>query len=657
MGLVYQTEDCTVAKPVGKFLSIMNPYKRSEYARKLINSVQDSMEIKMSPISSPKFGEGLINSPSYLSQGSPIPNLQRSFDDLERLYPTGDNLKTIGTIMKCRIEHDARAIILRGLRPVVLPVVKHFFARLSEYGNIKSMYKRTLAATTIPNIIIKVLQRFHVVHLSFGFQSIRSFSDKILMADKEHHRNLINIKIKRDEAAKGLGFDLGKIIFKRLQYAINIFKNIELRNYQMKNGLLGFKQILSALVYTELKDSFSVLKLQNNKFIKRHEILNDLDLLFRNLKIRFAFQNIIYYYRSHKSLEKSVTFAEKMLKRRNGKMASNKFNTWKRIVLIKQGEIISRRLLLENVSEAACLRLNFMLRRTFKDGYNQIKEYAKFVSLQKKYRYGLLLLFSSLRKVINLANGISFCAINNRQNNDSISLLYVLRAIFTSRLSGHLHSIMSFYRSTTQKNYVQFALTMQKLSEKSKYKKLLIAWNRLKPLKEIKIPKLSLKTENLFHSRSNEYLNENIFLSPISNGQKKSLNSPYQTPHDIFASLHSELTERELEQLEYISPSESNSFIPMNSEESTPSTDRNQALGIYFSAPLEIPSSPRNFHYQQSSAVQTSANFPEMMSPKRRVNSEQAFYKPLIVKNSIRESKLNDQKKAKFIVKKTDRPP
>ncbi|CAG9336136.1 HERC5_1 [Blepharisma stoltei] len=264
MSIIYEFENNAPMKPVGKYLSTMMPYKRSEYAKKLISSAQDSLDMRIiSPIPSPRFGErsGAV-SPTYLSQGSPIPNCHKSYDDLERLYPTGDNTKTIGAIVKCRIEYDAREKILRAFQPVVLPIVEEFMLRLKEYGFMIIMYKRTIAATTIPNIIIKIFQRFHVVSLSSGFQAIRNFSNKKLLNMIEIQRKEINSKIKREEAVKSLSYDLGKIFLKRIQHGFSQLKKLEMINYQQRCAALSLKQFISEIVYFELKKAFSEIKNQ-----------------------------------------------------------------------------------------------------------------------------------------------------------------------------------------------------------------------------------------------------------------------------------------------------------------------------------------------------------------------------------------------------------
>lgn len=124
--ILYESEEQMI-NPIGKYMNELSAYKRSEYANKLIGSVFDSLDFKIDKHLSSRSSK----------RGSIDLTVASGYEDLERLYPKGDNDKTIEKIIKCRIEFDRRERLSNSIFPLVYPMLKQSFLKIKAISDLK----------------------------------------------------------------------------------------------------------------------------------------------------------------------------------------------------------------------------------------------------------------------------------------------------------------------------------------------------------------------------------------------------------------------------------------------------------------------------------------------------------------------------------------
>ena len=203
------------------------PYKRSEYAKKLIDNALESP--RMSMIKQSKM---------------PV-----NKDDLERLFPTGDSTDTIEKIIKLRIQHNRTEVILKAFVGIVHPIAKECFGKIKDYAWTVKVYKNTILLTSLFNVLSGLLKKS-----SFNAKS-RFFSIfKSLKHDSFHKKkkNLASLKI-----LKNFANFLNKKTKKILRFSLSEIKdycNVEnLKRKRLKNILQSKTKNLTKIVFASIK--------------------------------------------------------------------------------------------------------------------------------------------------------------------------------------------------------------------------------------------------------------------------------------------------------------------------------------------------------------------------------------------------------------------
>ncbi|CAG9330821.1 unnamed protein product [Blepharisma stoltei] len=241
-GLLYEAEEPGTHQ-IARYLTELAPYKRSEYANKLIGSVFDSLDYNMEKNSSLR---------SSL-RGSIDLTITKGHEDLERLYPKGDNDKTIERIIQCRIEHDRKERLSKSIFPLVYPVLKSCFSQIKEFAGIKCIYDKTLAAALIPGIIGNLYHRFKIESEAFAFQAIKRFSNY----QKFNENNEYPIyDPRKKEAARGILQEISALAHKYKLLAFTLIKEREILCLQKKTAALTLKQAIKDMNKKALKRKF-----------------------------------------------------------------------------------------------------------------------------------------------------------------------------------------------------------------------------------------------------------------------------------------------------------------------------------------------------------------------------------------------------------------
>ena len=243
--------------PLGLKAFLINPYKRSEYASKLIDNAFESI----SPTASPRYSSRSIFE---------ITN----FSDLSRLYSIGDNENTIKKIIKYRKEHELTKALYKVFYPLVNNLIGSCFKMIRDQAAMRKNFEKTLAAALLQAPLEKIIQKNFLKKVMYGFKAVKYFVDGIGSSISIENEKKIEISNKKEESFRKMIHVVNEVVFKELFYAFTMIKELEIQRLQKKTAVLSFGQVISKKIKKIQKTSlekifFYVTRLQN--FVKKFE--------------------------------------------------------------------------------------------------------------------------------------------------------------------------------------------------------------------------------------------------------------------------------------------------------------------------------------------------------------------------------------------------
>lgn len=147
-GLVSAKEQPTSPIPLSKYLTEVNPYKRVQYAAKLLESGFDL---------SPRRSFILAKQTSLESI-----NLYRSEDE-----------RSFTSIVQTRLLRERAVSLYSALQPIIQVRRKGVLLKLKEYSDSLMWYRKTIALMALPINLVKVLSRIELQAAAFGFSALK----------------------------------------------------------------------------------------------------------------------------------------------------------------------------------------------------------------------------------------------------------------------------------------------------------------------------------------------------------------------------------------------------------------------------------------------------------------------------------------------------
>jgi hypothetical protein len=174
-GVMFKTSEqvsSSQAPSLGKFLTEINPYRRANYTKKLIETSQVSLD--------------------------------DSFES-SRLILDQDDDRSFAIAVQMRLEQEQTDVLVRSLLPMTSTRLSFSLARIREYAENKRVYDSTVAHGRLPNSLVRVLSHAHTQLTMQAFNAVKHMSHLISMNCLNVEQESLFIARAKQEGAKTIG--------------------------------------------------------------------------------------------------------------------------------------------------------------------------------------------------------------------------------------------------------------------------------------------------------------------------------------------------------------------------------------------------------------------------------------------------------------------
>lgn len=198
IGIMFKTADLGANCPfVGKFLTEINPYKRANYTKRLIESAQISLDDSF--------------------ENSRIELILEQDDD-----------RSFAKAVQIRLEQEQTDSLLQSLLPMTYSRLSLGLAKIREYSEAKRLHDSTVARSRLPNTLIRVVSHATSQQILRAFSSLKQLNH--LMAINSLNLEQENILLARtmQEGAKTITRVLHSA-FSELQLLKSAFSQLKIK--------------------------------------------------------------------------------------------------------------------------------------------------------------------------------------------------------------------------------------------------------------------------------------------------------------------------------------------------------------------------------------------------------------------------------------------
>lgn len=399
----------------------LRPYKRSEYARKLFTSAMESPNVSL-----------------VKEDRVPVIN----FDDLERLFPCGDSQNTMEKIMKLRVEHYKREIILRAFKPLVHPIAQMAFGKIEEFAWKMHLYRKTMKVSNLVGIFNSYFkQQQSMMKLKFLWR-LKALNRIHAIVTKRENVSKIE---KSGEIFRNCYEVMARDVFTALRVGkpvktIEKFR-VKITGFIRKDVLISFSKWLRKV--KQLKKFRKILRIFRLQILKRR--FNKLKIQSEKLKIRLN--------QLKKLLKTKESFTKFQLKQAFGCLRSNITNT----ILFQ----FHKKYVLELFLKLITRTLSIKLYSTYTESFQSLKIFK-----QRKYFKTPLLQF--------------LCQIALKTKNTAFKLLTQsttkeiqtpLKNLLKNRFQLFLNQVHLVSSQNRLKRMAMLSITIQKILSNCLFKK------------------------------------------------------------------------------------------------------------------------------------------------------------------------------------------
>lgn len=406
---------------LGEFIFQLRPYKRSEYARKLFSNALESPSISM-----------------VKEDRVPVIN----FEDLERLFPNGDSQHTMEKIIKIRVEHYKREVILKAFKPLVHPVADFAFNKIKEVAWRMHLYRKTLKVSNLVGIFNSYLkQQVSMMKLKFLW--------RLKALNRIHGVITRNENVKKLEKSCEVLRNHFELITRDVFTAIKIRKplkvieafRVKMNEFVRKDILIAFAKWVRKL--KQSKKCIKILRIFRGKVIKKsfNRMKNQVSKIKKQLN---SLQKAL-------KIHESLTNAHK--KQAFGCFRSNLNNT----VLLK----FHKKYVLELFLKLLLRTLSRKLYSIYTDSFHSLQSY-------NKPRHFKTPLFQFLIHLSLKLKNLVFKSLTSPLPKDKFS---PLKRLLKSNFKSVIAQFDLVYSSKRLKNLAIFSLTVQKILSNCVFKR------------------------------------------------------------------------------------------------------------------------------------------------------------------------------------------
>lgn len=331
-------------------------------------------------------------SPAFIARWSSFRTSTQSFDDLNRLYPIGDNMQTIETIIKYRIEHEQRVVIESAFFPLIYSLLKTGLEKIKEHVNLKIIHQTTFSVANLSSVLSQLYQRNKFSCYSCAFISLKTAFDK-------HYSSIassMNNQIDREEATRSILYTVADAFFRITLQSFSVLKDLELQSLQKTTSVLSMREVVSHITSRLLKQRISQWRTNHTK--KQSKINSTTRIVTGLLHTAYGtfFALLANLNLEYIAKEEGVRRIGTVMSR-NTKLYTLKphMDAWKKAVIDRKVELINKKCILHIAVNTLFMRIDYMLKRSYRLGYSVL---APFSSKNKRthWKLGCIILFAVL---------------------------------------------------------------------------------------------------------------------------------------------------------------------------------------------------------------------------------------------------------------------
>lgn len=451
---------------LGKCVSQINPYKRSQYTMRLIDSIYDSLDYGLSPIHSSPIGSvaGLrstLNVSPVLGQrsSSPLIDDYKSIDEFEKLLNIGEDDKAFEKMVQCRLEFEQRDHLMKAFVPILSPLMEYSFRKMKEYSDAVGLYRQSLKYSNIISIIDRVLTRNKAGSLSSAMNALVTHKNMVEMTIQSRICEENYVRQLRDEGLKNimriLHHNFGLKYKKEGLKFFSILRELYFQHTYKRSKL---SSLTNVMLKCGLKKCKYVLNHWSNYVIRLHISGEGLGRLFKtmltNLTSAGLFKLASYSEQISKQRESMKRILRRITSRDSGSVLRKAVMQWKTYTISKRYEVKERFNFKLLAAKTFGNRLSLKLKRVLKPCFKEIYNYVHCHDVARM-KYPIMFLTSLINSNVKKSQAYAFHKIARMKviSRKQTQLPLTMSSLYEKKLRGYWQMICNYHRSETHTSY------------------------------------------------------------------------------------------------------------------------------------------------------------------------------------------------------------
>jgi Regulator of chromosome condensation (RCC1) repeat len=423
------------AMPLGIKAYLINPYKRSQYASKLIDNAFESISPSASPKNSKKISLDSEN-----------------FSDLSRLYSIGNNENTIMKIIQYRKEHELTKVIHKVLNPILYDLLLTGFKYIKDQAIMKKYYEKTLSAALMQAPLEKFLHKKKIAYTVSAFGAIKSYARAVYDLIVSQNKKKYKIIQEKEEKVREIVRILNEIFYHKLFQAFSNIKELEILKLQKQTAVLSFGQVISSKLFQIKKKTLYSLHFYTSKLSKLPKTLLSLHTKTVYESFRLIKNSSKHKYRRLATISRTL---KDFLKKYSIQDQKKCFKKWKKLIDIENTLFIKRMYCNQIGIKGIILVLTYAYSRKMKSAYDSVKNYT----VSCKYKLHAKTLIACMQKLVKNHKSCVFQTIRRLfsaykslkivfkvlKKSRKHQLRYIFKHIELYTISHYKNKVLSFY--------------------------------------------------------------------------------------------------------------------------------------------------------------------------------------------------------------------
>jgi hypothetical protein len=447
---------------LGKCVSQINPYKRSQYTMRLIDSIYDSLDYGLSPIHSSPMGSvtGLrsaLNVSPVLGQrsSSPLIDDYKSIDEFEKLLNIGEDDKAFEKMVQCRLEFEQRDHLMKAFIPILSPLIEYSFRKIKEYSDAVGLYRQSLKYSNIISIIDRVLTRNKAASLSSAMNALVTHKNMVEMTLQSRICEENYVRQLRDEGLKNimriLHHNFG---LKYKKEGLKFFSRLRELYFQHTYKRSKLSNLTNVMLKCGLKKCKFVLTHWSNYVIRLHISGEGLNRLFKTIQTNLTSDGYFKLASHSEQISKQRESLKRILRRITSRDSGNGLRKavmqWKTYTISKRYEVKEKFSFKILSAKTLGNRLSLKLKKVFKPCFKEIYNYVHCHDVARM-KYPIMFLTSLINSNVKKSQAYAFHKIARMKviSRKQTQLPLSMSSLYEKKLRGYWQVIYTYQRSET----------------------------------------------------------------------------------------------------------------------------------------------------------------------------------------------------------------